>query len=118
MFAAMKPYAAAAASRRPAAAAVGRRGPRARRCSATGSTDVDGREALASSCISTGRRTSATSSRRTYGPTIAIYRGIADDPDKVAALDAALAELGPGRTSTPTARMEWEYLLVTARRAA
>ena len=29
-----------------------------------------------------------------YGPTIAVYKAIADDPEKVAALDEALAELG------------------------
>ncbi|MFC9975156.1 class I SAM-dependent methyltransferase [Spirillospora sp. NPDC127200] len=50
-----------------------------------------------------------------YGPTIAVYRNIAGDPDRVAALDAELAalvrdhDLGDGA-------MEWEYLLVTARR--
>ena len=47
-----------------------------------------------------------------YGPTIAVYRSIADDPARVAELDAALAELGDG----PDAR-EWEYLLLTATRA-
>ncbi|MEO5981173.1 MAG: class I SAM-dependent methyltransferase [Pedococcus sp.] len=56
-----------------------------------------------------------------YGPTIAVYRSIADDPEKVAALDrdlVALAERcdrsddGDGHTV-----MDWEYLLVTARRA-
>ena len=31
--------------------------------------------------------------KRAYGPTIVTYRGIADDPDRVAALDAALVEL-------------------------
>ena len=30
-----------------------------------------------------------------YGPTIAVYKAIADDQEKVAALDEALAELGP-----------------------
>ncbi len=44
-----------------------------------------------------------------YGPTIAVYRSIADDPARVAELDAALAELGDG----PDAR-SWEYLLLTA----
>lgn len=54
-----------------------------------------------------------------YGPTIAAYRAIADDPDRVAALDHDLAELarrhglGNGRTS-----MEWEYLLLTAQKGA
>jgi ubiquinone/menaquinone biosynthesis C-methylase UbiE len=47
-----------------------------------------------------------------YGPTIAAYRGIADDPARTAQLDADLAALG-GRHPD----MEWEYLLVTARRA-
>src|SRR5262249_22708679 len=52
-----------------------------------------------------------------YGPTIAVYRGLADDPKRAAALDAELAELarrhdrGTGRTV-----MEWEYLLFTARK--
>jgi hypothetical protein len=54
-----------------------------------------------------------------YGPTIAVYRNIAGDPDKVAALDHDLVELarrndhGAGSTV-----MEWEYLLLTARRRA
>ena len=52
-----------------------------------------------------------------YGPTIATYRTIAGDPDKVAALDRDLADLARrhdrGTTSTV---LEWEYLLVTARR--
>jgi SAM-dependent methyltransferase len=52
-----------------------------------------------------------------YGPTIAVYRGLADDPQRAAALDAELAELaqrhdlGTGQTT-----MEWEYLLFTARK--
>ena len=52
-----------------------------------------------------------------YGPTIAAYRGIADDPDKVAALDRALAELGD-RFGAGSGRMLWEYLLVVGRRCA
>ena len=52
-----------------------------------------------------------------YGPTISAYKGIAADPEKVAALDAALDDLarrqdiGSGSTV-----LEWEYLLFTARR--
>jgi SAM-dependent methyltransferase len=52
-----------------------------------------------------------------YGPTIAVYRAIADDPEKVAALDRALVELcarfdsGDG---SPV--LDWEYLLLTARK--
>jgi hypothetical protein len=50
-----------------------------------------------------------------YGPTIAVYRLIADDPAKVDALDADLAALGD--RFLDDGAMGWEYLLVTARRA-
>jgi SAM-dependent methyltransferase len=52
-----------------------------------------------------------------YGPTIAVYRAIAAEPDRVAALDRELVELaqrhdvGAGNTV-----LEWEYLLLTARK--
>lgn len=49
-----------------------------------------------------------------YGPTIAVYRFIADDPAKVAALDAELAALGDGALAD--GGQQWEYLLVTATR--
>ena len=56
--------------------------------------------------------------KRNYGPTIAVYRFIADDPTKVAALDRDLVELarrfgldGDRRT------FEWAYLVVSARRS-
>jgi SAM-dependent methyltransferase len=52
--------------------------------------------------------------KRNYGPTIAVYRFLADDPAKVAALDADLAALGDRFLSDGS--MGWEYLLVTARR--
>jgi SAM-dependent methyltransferase len=48
-----------------------------------------------------------------YGPTIAAYRGIADNPAKVAALDADIANLGDDARAGSTA-MGWEYLLLTA----
>ena len=61
-----------------------------------------------------------------YGPTITVYRAIADDPERTAALDVALADLarrhdlGTGSTAgTPGSQrtvMEWEYLLLTARK--
>ena len=64
-----------------------------------------------------------------YGPTIAVYRAIADDPERTAALDAELAglarrhDLGTGSTagtagtaSSQSTVMEWEYLLLTARK--
>ena len=50
-----------------------------------------------------------------YGPTISVYRNIEGDPDRVAALDADIAQVGDsvlGSSST----MEWEYLLLTARK--
>jgi SAM-dependent methyltransferase len=50
-----------------------------------------------------------------YGPTISAYRGIAGEPDRAAALDAELAELGD-RHLAGSSTMEWEYLLVTARK--
>jgi ubiquinone/menaquinone biosynthesis C-methylase UbiE len=50
-----------------------------------------------------------------YGPTVVAYRGIADDPDRVAALDRELAELATRQLTD--GGMEWEYLLLTARRA-
>jgi SAM-dependent methyltransferase len=49
-----------------------------------------------------------------YGPTIAAYRGIADDPDRVAALDADIGALADRSISGGS--MDWEYLLVTARK--
>ncbi len=50
-----------------------------------------------------------------YGPTIAAYRGIADQPERLQALDTQLAELGD-RFLAGSTSMEWEYLLVTARK--
>ena len=51
--------------------------------------------------------------KNVYGPTIAVYKFNADDPEKVAALDRDLAALAErfGATEGP---MEWEYLVVTA----
>ena len=56
--------------------------------------------------------------KRNYGPTIAVYRSIADDPDKVDALDHDLVDLAVrfGLTAE-TGTTEWQYLLYTARRA-
>jgi hypothetical protein len=51
-----------------------------------------------------------------YGPTIAVYRAIGEDPERVAALDRDLADLARrfdrGASSTV---LDWEYLLLTAR---
>jgi ubiquinone/menaquinone biosynthesis C-methylase UbiE len=51
-----------------------------------------------------------------YGPTIATYRNIASDAEKVAALDNELAELAR-RNGGDSGTMEWEYLLFTAHKA-
>ena len=53
--------------------------------------------------------------KRNYGPTIAVYRFNADDPAKVDALDADIAALGDRFLRDGV--MDWEYLLVTARKA-
>lgn len=50
----------------------------------------------------------------TYGPTIAVYRNIAEEPDKVAALDRELADLGARHFDAAAGTMGWEYLLLTA----
>jgi len=50
-----------------------------------------------------------------YGPTIAVYRSIATDPDRVAELDRELIRFASGQAGDGGA-MEWEYLLFTARR--
>jgi SAM-dependent methyltransferase len=51
-----------------------------------------------------------------YGPTLTLYRGLADAPDRVAALDQALDDLAREHLREPGV-MSWEYLVVTARRA-
>ena len=47
-----------------------------------------------------------------YGPTIAVYRNLADAPDRSAELDRDLARLGDRYVDD--AAMSWEYLLLTA----
>ncbi|WP_141015046.1 class I SAM-dependent methyltransferase [Nocardioides sambongensis] len=49
-----------------------------------------------------------------YGPTIAVYRNLAERPDDAAALDDALAALGEEHLTDGV--MRWEYLLANARR--
>jgi SAM-dependent methyltransferase len=52
-----------------------------------------------------------------YGPTIAAYRNIADDPARSAALDQELADLARHHDhGTGNTVMDWEYLLLTARK--
>jgi SAM-dependent methyltransferase len=53
-----------------------------------------------------------------YGPTVAAYRNIADDPERVAALDRDLAGVAERfDRGTDGTVMDWEYVIVTARRA-
>jgi len=51
-----------------------------------------------------------------YGPTIAAYKFIGDDVERAAALDQELVDLAR-RFATDAGAMDWEYLLLTARRA-
>lgn len=51
--------------------------------------------------------------KQNYGPTIAAYRGLADDPERTAALDADLLALVE-RFRSPDGGIDWEYLLVVA----
>jgi ubiquinone/menaquinone biosynthesis C-methylase UbiE len=56
--------------------------------------------------------------KASYGPTIATYRAIAADPDRVAALDRELVDLARQHDAgTDSLVLDWEYLLVTARRS-
>ncbi|MBB4714372.1 class I SAM-dependent methyltransferase [Streptomyces luteogriseus] len=55
-----------------------------------------------------------------YGPTISVYKNIAGEPERTAALDGALVDLvrdGDQGTGSGRTVLEWEYLLFTARRA-
>jgi ubiquinone/menaquinone biosynthesis C-methylase UbiE len=55
-----------------------------------------------------------------YGPTISVYKFLGDDAEKVSALDKALTELAEAFSDThgdSTSQMEWEYLLLTAKKA-
>jgi ubiquinone/menaquinone biosynthesis C-methylase UbiE len=52
-----------------------------------------------------------------YGPTIAVYRHIGDDPERVAALDRDLTALAARfDRGTGATVMDWEYLILTARK--
>jgi SAM-dependent methyltransferase len=53
--------------------------------------------------------------RDNYGPTLVAYRGLADQPERTAELDAALDELAAGFRDA-SGRMRWEYVLVSGRR--
>jgi len=52
-----------------------------------------------------------------YGPTVAAYRNLAAEPERVAALDRDLADLA-SRHDQGSGVMHWEYLLWTGRRTS
>lgn len=49
-----------------------------------------------------------------YGPTIAVYHSLAEQPERARELDHALLDLA-AEADLGGGRMEWEYLLITAR---
>jgi SAM-dependent methyltransferase len=53
--------------------------------------------------------------RDNYGPTLMAYRGLADQPERVAELDAALDALA-AEADEGSGRMRWEYVVVSGRR--
>ena len=114
MFATMKPYAPPPPPGRLAGPAVGTGRPRARPVRGPGDRLVAQQQTLRVDRFATGAEF-RDFFKANYGPTIAVYRFIADDPAKVAALDADLAALGDRFLHDGV--MGWEYLLVTARRA-
>lgn len=80
--------------------------------------------------VSTSRRTVAVDRfttpeefrdyfRRNYGPTQAAYRNLGDDQERIDELDRVLADLARRHDrGTDGTVMDWEYLLLTARKAA
>ena len=100
MFATMKPYVPAAAARVCSRRRCGATKITCARCSATGVTDLT-RTARA---LSVDRFADGAAFRdyfkANYGPTISAYRGIAGEPERIAALDADTGRTGrpvPGR---------------------
>ena len=51
-----------------------------------------------------------------YGPTISVYKAIADDPDRVAQLDREIDELAARFQRSGSTVTDWEYLLLTCKR--
>ena len=111
MFATMKPYAPPPPPGAQPPPLWGDEDARPRPCSATGSPSVDGATGSGDGRPVRHRpRRSATSSRRAYGPTIAVYRSIADDPARAAELSQALAAHGDAYLGSGP--MQWESLLL------
>ncbi len=53
--------------------------------------------------------------KQNYGPTIAVYRSLGEDADRAGTLDGELADLAR-RHDRGQGTMDWEYLLLTARK--
>ena len=51
-----------------------------------------------------------------YGPTIAVFRSLGDDAERIAALDEALVDLARRFGAGSAGGMQWEYLVTTATR--
>lgn len=77
-------------------------------------TDVDSRRRTVRVDRFTGPTDFREFFKACYGPTVAVYRAVAGEPDRVAELDAALDALAAEHTVDGA--MEWEYLLLTAHR--
>ncbi|WP_327739664.1 class I SAM-dependent methyltransferase [Streptomyces nojiriensis] len=77
-------------------------------------TDVDSRRRTVRVDRFTGPTDFREFFKACYGPTVAVYRAVAGEPDRVAELDAALDALAAEHTVDGV--MEWEYLLLTAHR--
>ncbi|MGZ9935667.1 class I SAM-dependent methyltransferase [Streptomyces sp. NC-S4] len=77
-------------------------------------TDVDSRRQTVRVDRFTGPTDFREFFKACYGPTVAVYRAVAGEPDRVAELDAALDALAAEHTVDGV--MQWEYLLLTAHR--
>ncbi len=115
MFAAMKPYAPAPP---PGAEPPPRWGDEEHVRDLCGDNVTDGHAEVRT--LPVARFSSGTEFRdffkAVYGPTIAVYRNVADDAVRTAALDQALLDLAAGFQDADGA-MRWDYLLLTATRA-
>ncbi|NXY96422.1 class I SAM-dependent methyltransferase [Streptomyces sp. BR123] len=79
-------------------------------------TDVDSRRTTVRVDAFPDRGDFRTFFKACYGPTIAVYRALGNDHDRVAALDGELDALAEENTRDGV--MEWEYLLLTAHRTS
>ena len=113
----MKPYAGPATARRSSPATVGLE-EHVRACSATGDGVATRGKLKVDRFPGSAEEFRAFFKDRFYGPTIAVFKANADDPERCAALDRDLVDLARSAgLGDNGGDMEWEYLLVTAQRA-